>query len=57
MLTNRDIYKNALSLVGELVNGNTAEDYEERAEYILPAFFCVAKSIDQKLRKAEGKAE
>lgn len=54
-LTNRDIYKNALSLIGELINGNTTEDYEERAEYILPAFFCVAKDVDKKVRKAEGK--
>ena len=54
-LTNRDIYKNALSLIGERINGAVSDDYEERAEYILPAFFCVAKSTDKKLRKIEGK--
>ena len=57
MLTNRDIYKNALSLIGEQVSGSVNDDYEERAEYILPAFFCVAKSTDKKLRKAEGKED
>ena len=56
-LTNRDIYKNALSLVGELVTNNTTADYEERAEYILPSFFCVAKNIDKNIRKAEGKED
>ena len=53
-LTNRDIYKNALSLIGERISGSVSDDYEERAEYILPAFFCVAKNTDKKLRKIEG---
>ena len=54
-VTNRDIYKNALSLIGERVSEENCEDYEERAEYILPAFYCTVKSIDKKLRKAQGK--
>ena len=56
-LTNRDIYKNALSLIGECINGSKTDDYEERAEYILPAFFGVVKNTDKKLRKAEGKED
>ena len=56
-LTNRDIYKNALSLIGERISGSITEDYEERAEYILPALFCVAKSTDKKLRQIEGNGE
>ena len=56
-LTNRDIYKNALSLIGERVSESNSDDYEERAEYILPAFYCTAKSIDKKLRKEKGEEQ
>ena len=56
-ITNRDIYKNALSLIGERVSTQSASDYEERAEYILPAFFSIARSTDKKLRALEGKKE
>ena len=53
-ITNRDIYKNALSIIGERVSDNSSDDYEERTEYILPTFYCTARSIDRQIRKAEG---
>ena len=53
-VTNREIYVNALGILGENVDGSMTEDYEERASYLIPAFCCVAKDIDKNIRKAEG---
>lgn len=53
-ITNRDIYNNALSLIGETLESNYLEDYEERAPYIIASVASQTKAIDKRIRLAEG---
>lgn len=52
--TNRDIYNNALALVGETVSSEYVEDYEERAPYLIASFCSQAKLLDKHIRASEG---
>ncbi len=45
-ITNRDIFNNALGLIGQQLNGD-CEDYEDRAPYLIAAFCCIATDINK----------
>ena len=48
--TNREIYENALRLLGETGDGEYCEDYEERAPYVIASFCAQAFEIDKRIR-------
>ena len=50
-MKNRDIYISALSLIGESVDIEENNDYEERAPYLLAAFCSEAASTDAAYRE------
>lgn len=52
--TNREIYRGALGMLGELNDPMLCEDYEERAPYILASFCSLACEIDKRLRIIES---
>ena len=52
-MTNKDIFLGALALVGEPV-GLDAEDYAERAPYIIANFITENSALDDKYRAAIG---
>ena len=54
-MTNKDIFLGALALVGEPV-GLDAEDYAERAPYIIANFITENAALDDKYRAATGAA-
>ena len=53
-VTNREIYNNALSIIGQSIESTDIADYDERAPYLLASFCCIAKKLDQCIRKSEG---
>jgi len=53
-VTNRDIYNNALGIIGQSIDSADISDYEERAPYLIAAFCCIAKKLDKDIRKSEG---
>ncbi len=54
MLINREIYENALRLIGEGLTNGDCEDYEERAPYLIASFCSLVKNLDKIIRKAES---
>ena len=55
-MKNRDIYISALSLIGESVDIEENNDYEERAPYLLAAFCSEAASTDAAYREMKKNA-
>ena len=53
-MQNRDIYVSALRLIGETAESN--EDYEDRAPYLLAAFFTESAETDAAYRKEHSLA-
>ena len=53
--TNLDIYKNAISFIGQDFNNDDLSDMEQRAPYLLASFCCRAKNLDKDLRKIEDR--
>lgn len=53
-MTNREIYLNALTLMGESAESEYVDDYEERAPYLIASFCAQAKSLDKNMRASEG---
>ncbi len=54
VITNKDIYNNALVHIGESANGEFTSDYEERAPYLIASFCSLAKSVDKLIRSTES---
>lgn len=52
--SNRDIYKSALGLLGEISDPTLCEDYEDRAPYLLASFCTVVLDTDKRLRSESG---
>jgi hypothetical protein len=55
--TNREIYENALRLLGETGGGDYCEDYEERAPYVIASFCTQATDVDKRIRLIENMEE
>ena len=53
-VSNRDVYNNAISLIGESLQSDYIEDYEERAPYLLASVAYQTLPLDKKIRKAES---
>lgn len=53
-MTNKDIYKAALSLIAEPIDEEKTEDYLQRAPYILGNFFYENGELDTSYRKFTG---
>ena len=53
-MTYREIFKSAVALIAEDVNGDTIADYEDRALYILATFCNQTAAIDARYRTANG---
>ena len=51
-MKNRDIYTSALHLIGEDIDTEANSDYEERASYLLAAFYTEAAQTDKSYREA-----
>ena len=51
-MKNRDIYTSALHLIGEDTAAEVNSDYEERASYLLAAFYTEAMQVDKAYREA-----
>ncbi len=54
MIKNKDIYNAALGMIGTEVSAENLEDYAERAPYLLASLCCMAKTLDQKIRRRDG---
>ena len=52
-ITNREIYRNALALIGEHGGNGHIGDYEARAPYLIASFCSQAKALDNNIRAAE----
>ena len=55
-MKNQAIYDAALRLLAESTVAGEAEDYEERAPYLLAAFCTEMSELDNKLRKVRNEA-
>ena len=55
--TNREIYNNALGLLGETGDEDFCNDYEERAPYIIASFCTQAIDVDRRIRLIENMDE
>jgi hypothetical protein len=53
-MTNREIYNNSLALIGESLNSEYVEDYEERAPYIIASVASHNLMLDRRIRAAEA---
>ena len=53
-MLNRDIYDLALRMLAESTVMGEAEDYEERAPYLIAAFCTEMSELDERLRRAAG---
>ena len=53
-MTNREIYNNSLALIGESLNSEYQEDYEERAPYIIASVASHNLMLDRRIRAAEA---
>ncbi len=53
-MINSEIYKSALTLIGQSVSLSDTEDYEERAPYLLASFCNEVCEIDRAARRALG---
>ena len=51
-MKNREIYKGALRILAETSVQGSNEDYEERAPYIIAAFYSECADIDKSYRRA-----
>lgn len=56
-VTNRDIYKNSLALIGESLDSSYLEDYEERAPYLIASVAYQTIALDKKIRRSDGLGE
>ena len=52
--TNREIYENALRLIGETGEDDLCSDYEERAPYVLASFCSQVTDVDKRIRLIEN---
>ena len=52
--SNREIYNNALSLIGETTDEDYNLDYEQRAPYIIASFCAQVSAVDKRLRAIDG---
>ncbi|MBR2347011.1 MAG: hypothetical protein IKA68_05355 [Clostridia bacterium] len=52
--TNREIYENALRLIGETGEDDLCSDYEERAPYVIASFCTQVSDVDKRIRMLEG---
>ena len=52
--TNREIYENALALLGETGGEDLCSDYEERAPYVIASFCTQVSDVDKRIRMLEG---
>lgn len=55
--TNREIYENALRLLGETGDKDYCSDYEERAPYVIASFCALATDVDKRIRLIENMDE
>ena len=55
--TNREIYENALRLLGETGSDDLCSDYEERAPYIIASFCAQVIDVDKRIRLMENMDE
>ena len=55
--TNREIYENALRLLGETGSDDLCSDYEERAPYIIASFCAQVIDVDKRIRMIENMDE
>lgn len=51
--TNREIYENALRLIGETDGEDYCSDYEERAPYVIASFCAQVTDVDKRIRILE----
>jgi hypothetical protein len=56
-MTGNDLLKSATALVCERLDGESEQDYAERAPYILAAFCSLASEIDKRLRIVDSLEE
>lgn len=55
--TNREIYDNALHLLGETESDDSNGDYEERAPYVIASFCSQVSEVDKRLRLIDSLEE
>ena len=55
--TNREIYENALRLLGETGSDDLCSDYEERAPYVIASFCAQVIDVDKRIRLMENMDE
>lgn len=55
--TNREIYENALRLLGETGGDDYCNDYEERAPYVIASFCAQVIDVDKRIRMIENMDE
>lgn len=53
-MTCQDIYKIALSFLGEDISGNFSSDYGQRAPYLIAALYPILREDDNILRRSRG---
>lgn len=53
----KSIFESALSLIGESIDGENAEDYTERAQYLAASFCCDVAEVDREYRETHGLPE
>ena len=53
-MTCQDIYKIALSFLGEDTSGKFSSDYEQRAPYLIAALYPILREDDNILRRSRG---